>query len=180
MAERFEALESRHIDFIRAQQLFFVGTAVADGHVNVSPKGMDSLRVLDEKRIAWLNLTGSGNESAAHVQHDPRMTLMWCSFDKQPLILRAYGEARVCHAGEAGWPALYGLFPDDVGARQIFEVSLHLVQTSCGFAVPFYEFAGERDTLVRWAEKKGSDGIRRYWEEKNRLSLDGEDTGLPG
>ncbi|MCR9106299.1 MAG: pyridoxamine 5'-phosphate oxidase family protein [Gammaproteobacteria bacterium] len=178
MAEKFHTLNDKLIDFIGRQHLFFVGTAGAEGFVNVSPKGMDSFRVLDASRVAWLNLTGSGNESAAHVLENGRMTIMFCSFDKQPLILRIYGHARAVHPRDAQWPELLALFPDHPGARQIFVVDIVMVMTSCGYAVPYYALKGERPTLTKWAEKHGPEGIQNYWSEKNLKSLDGKDTGL--
>lgn len=178
MADMYEALEDAHVEFIGRQQMFFVGTAGAEGHVNVSPKGMDSFRVLDSNTIAWLNLTGSGNESAAHVLENGRMTIMFCSFDKQPLIMRLYGRARAVHPRDEEWPGLSSRFPGIAGARQIFVQDVELVQTSCGYAVPRYEYTGERETLRKWAENKGEDGIRQYWEQNNTRSLDGKDTGI--
>lgn len=177
MGDRFEQLEEKHIEFIGQQHLFFVGTAAATGPVNVSPKGMDSFRVLDPRRVLWLNLTGSGNETAAHVRDNPRMTVMFCSFDRQPLILRLYGEARVIHPRDAQWQSLIERFPEHPGARQIFDLRLNLVLTSCGYGVPFYELKGERPTMNKWAEKRGEAGIERYWQEKNAYSLDGRSTG---
>ena len=178
MAEQFEALTEKHIEFIQAQHLFFVGTAGAEGFVNVSPKGMDSFRVLDPSSVAWLNLTGSGNETAAHVLENGRMTVMFCSFDKQPLILRLYGKATAVHPRDNDWAALEGQFPSYTGTRQIFRLQLDMVQTSCGYAVPFYELVGERPTLKKWADNRGRDGVEAYWEEKNTTSLDGRDTGI--
>lgn len=178
MAERYSALQDQHIRFIREQHLFFVGTAGAEGFINVSPKGMDTFRVTGPAEVVWLNLTGSGNESATHVAENGRMTIMFCSFSKQPLIMRLYGRARVVHPRDDGWAALLGLFPADVGARQIFRLSLELVQTSCGYAVPRYEWKGERPTLASWARKKGPEGVEQYWREKNTVSLDGKPTGL--
>lgn len=178
MATQYSELSDKLIAFIREQALYFVGTADREGRVNVSPKGMDSLRVLSPNKVIWLNLTGSGNESAAHVRVHPRMTLMFCSFDTQPLILRLYGQARVHHIDDPAWDELIGLFPSFTGARQIFELDVDLVQTSCGFAVPYYEFKGERPTLTNWADKKGREGVRQYWPERNALSLDGQPTGI--
>lgn len=180
MAEKFSALSAEHMAFIEAQHLFFVATAAADGRVNVSPKGMDSLRVLGPNRVVWLNLTGSGNETAAHLLQNDRMTLMLCSFDRQPLIMRLYGHARAVHARDTAWGELAGLFGEPPGSRQCFDMQVDLVQTSCGFAVPFYEFGGERRTLTNWAEKQGEAGIRDYWAAKNTVSLDGFDTGIEG
>jgi Pyridoxamine 5''-phosphate oxidase. len=178
MATQYPELNDKLIAFIQEQALFFVGTADRDGRVNVSPKGLDSLRVLSPRKVLWLNLTGSGNESAAHVRAVPRMTLMFCSFGKQPLILRLYGQARVVHPSDADWPELSAHFPALPGARQVFELDIDLVQTSCGFAVPYFEFKGERPTLNTWAEKRGPEGLREYWKERNALSLDGKPTGI--
>lgn len=178
MGQRFNELSEKHIQFISEQKVFFVGTATADSHVNVSPKGMDSLRVLSSTRVAWLNLTGSGNETSAHVQLHPRMTVMFCAFDGLPLILRLYGTAKVVHTGEAEWDALFPLFKPQPGARQIFDVTIHLVQTSCGMAVPNLSYSGDRELLSDWAIKKGDEGLKRYWEEKNQLSIDGIPTQI--
>ncbi|MGD8514919.1 MAG: pyridoxamine 5'-phosphate oxidase family protein [Granulosicoccaceae bacterium] len=178
MGQQFNALSGKHIRFITEQKLFFVGTAAADSRVNVSPKGMDSLRVLDNGRVAWLNVTGSGNETAAHVQQDPRMTLMFCAFDGDPLILRLYGAARVIHKNDPKWNALFPLFKPLPGARQIFDMTIELVQTSCGMGVPFYTYAGERQLLHDWATRKGEEGLQRYWEEKNQMSIDGIPTHI--
>lgn len=178
MSSMFPAMLDQHIDFIKAQQMYFVATAGAEGLVNLSPKGMDSLRVIDKNTVAWLNLTGSGNETAAHVLENGRMTMMFCSYDKKPLILRLYGQAQAIHPRDEQWQDLYDLFPDYVGARQIFVLDISLVQTSCGYAVPYYEFVGERDMLLKSAEKRGREGIKQYWADKNQLSLDGKDTGV--
>jgi hypothetical protein len=173
MGQRFEEMSERHVKFIAQQKIFFVGTATHDSRVSVSPKGMDSLRVLGKRRVAWLNVTGSGNETAAHVQLNPRMTIMFCAFDGPPLILRLYGSARVVHRGDADWDELFALFKPLPGARQIFEVALDLVQTSCGMAVPTYDYTGDRELLSNWATRKGEDGLRQYWHEKNQISIDG-------
>lgn len=178
MSEKFEFLTDQHIKFIGNQHIFFVGTAASEGLVNVSPKGMDNFRVLNNSTVAWLNLTGSGNETAAHILENNRMTIMFCSFDKQPLILRLYGRAKVTHPRDSNWSRLENLFPKYTGARQIFEVKIELVQTSCGYAVPFYELAGERPTLNKWADNRGREGIEEYWQEKNTKSLDGNNTGI--
>lgn len=177
MAKQFPAILDDHRQFIESQHMFFVGTAVAEGRVNISPKGMDSLRVMSENRVVWRNLTGSGNETDGHVQIDPRMTLMFVSFEKRPMILRLYGNARVIHHRDADWPDLNALFPASVGARQIFDVEIDLVQTSCGFSIPFFDYAGERDTLAKWAEAKGEDGVHDYWRDRNGATIDGIPTG---
>lgn len=178
MSKRFDRISEQHRAFIAAQKLFFVATAAREGHVNVSPKGLDSLRVLDASTVVWLNGTGSGNETAAHLFDTPRMTLMFCAFEGAPLILRLYGEAVVYHPRDVAWGGLLGLFPELKGARQIFKLQVTLVQTSCGFGVPLFEFTGERELMHAWAEKKGEDGLRTYWAEKNQLSLDGLPTRI--
>lgn len=178
MGQRYSELSDSHIGFMARQIMFFVGTATADSRVNVSPKGMDSFRVLGKRRVAWLNVTGSGNETAAHVQLSPRMTIMFCAFEGDPLILRLYGTAKAVHRGDPEWNELFPLFPPLPGARQIFDVALDLVQSSCGMAVPLLDYVGEREMLSDWARKKGEAGIRQYWEEKNQQSLDGIPTGI--
>lgn len=178
MAKQYETISPTIQEFIKKQKLFFVGTAAAAGRVNVSPKGMDSLRVINENKVVWLNLTGSGNETAAHILEKNRMTIMFCSFDKKPLILRLYGTVNTMHPNDSGWEKYIKLFPTYKGARQIFELHVDLVQTSCGFAVPQYDFVSERDMLTKWAENKGEDGIKEYWQKKNVKSLDGYETGI--
>jgi len=178
MAKFYTQLTDDLKGFIRRQQIFFVGTAAHDGRVNVSPKGMDTLRVVTEGRIAWLNLTGSSNETAAHLHENDRITLMFCAFEGDPLILRLYGHAQVFHPHDAEWDSLLPFFPAIPGARQIIDISVDLVQTSCGYGVPLFEFKAERDHLKKWAEKKGPKGIRQYWQDKNQLSLDGKPTGI--
>ena len=178
MGKQFKQLDESHIKFIQNQKIFFTGTAGATGLVNVSPKGMDSFRVISAHEILWLNYTGSGNETAAHILQNPRMTVMFCSFTEEPLILRIYGTAQAVHPTDAEWQEKISFFGNPLGARQIFRLAIELVQTSCGFAVPFYEYKGERNSLVKWAENKGNEGIRDYWQEKNKTSLDGFPTGI--
>jgi len=180
MAKQFECIEDVHRKFIEEQHLFFVGSAAAEGRVNVSPKGMDSLRVMDGNRVVWLNITGSGNETAGHLLENPRMTLMWCSFTKRPLILRLYGTARTFHRTDAGWDERAGLFRAHRGARQIYDVTVDLVQTSCGYAVPFLDFAGDRDTLDKWTDDKSDEELHDYWQTRNTRTIDGKPTGMPG
>ncbi len=174
MGEKYTAINDRHSDFIARQQMFFVATATHESRINLSPKGLNSLRILGPNRVAWLNLTGSGNETAAHLLQDNRMTVMFCAFEGPPLILRLYGNARMVLTTDAEWNALYTHFDPLPGARHIFDLDVDLVHTSCGFGVPLYDFVGERPVLNRWAEKKGEVGIRNYWREKNSISLDGE------
>ncbi len=165
-------------DFIEKQNMFFVGTAAPDGRVNVSPKGMDSLRVLDDNRVVWLNLTGSGNESAAHVAENDRMTLMFCAFEGSPLILRLFGHAKVIHPRDPEWNELYPLLAPKPGARQIFDMQVDLVQESCGNGVPLFDFNEQRDILEQWAERRGEEGLQEYWEDRNQESIDGKPTHI--
>jgi hypothetical protein len=172
MGQRFNELSVRHIQFIAEQKIFFVGTATSESRVNVSPKGMDSFRILSPSRVAWLNVTGSGNETSAHVQHDPRMTILFCAFEGDPIILRLYGSATVIHKTDPAWTDLLAQFNPLPGARQIFDVAIDLVQTSCGMGVPYFDYQGEREALTDWAIQKGEAGLKQYWAAKNQLSLD--------
>jgi hypothetical protein len=167
-------------EFIRAQPMFFVGTAPLDaaGHVNLSPKGLDSLRVLSPDRVAYLDLTGSGNETSAHLAENGRITFMFCAFAGPPRILRLFGHGRVVLPGDAEWDDLRPLFPDPPGVRQIVVADVTRVQTSCGYAVPLMDDPRQRDTLIRWAEAKGPDGLETYRREKNTASIDGLPTHL--
>lgn len=178
MGKQFDQLSDDHVKTIEAQHMFFCATAAPDGLVNLSPKGMDSLRVLGPNRIVWLNMTGSGNETAAHLKEHPRMTLMWCSFTTRPVILRTYGTARCLHRDAEDWGTLIDLFGERPEARQIYDLTIDMVQTSCGYAVPFFDFVGDHDTLKKWADDKGPDGIRTYWDTRNRQNLDGKPTGI--
>lgn len=176
MSKLYKKILPKLQQFIENQKIFFVATATADSRINLSPKGMDSLRVFNPNRVAWLNVTGSGNETAAHVQENPRMTLMFTAFEDNPMILRLYGTAKAIHNDDPEWQLLFPLFSPIPGARQIFDLNVQLVQTSCGMAVPLYDYVGEREQLNTWASKKGKEGLKAYWEEKNRVSLDGKPT----
>lgn len=179
MAKFYEEITPELQVFIEAQQVFFVATAAADGRINLSPKGMDSLRVLAPDRVAWLSVTGSGNETAAHLLENDRITLMLCAFEGKPLILRIYGTARAVYPNDAEWSQLAPSFPELPGARQIFELKVESTQTSCGMGVPRLRFEEERGELNRWAEKKGEGGLRDYQQAKNSVSIDGKPTGMP-
>ena len=178
MGKRLKKLSPRLTSFIEKQPLFFVATAMKEGRINLSPKGLDSLKVLSEKQVLWLNLTGSGNETATHLQFQNRMTLMFCAFEGNPMILRLYGTAKAYHERDAAWQDFQPYFPDAVGSRQFIVMDIDLVQTSCGFGVPFMEYKGERDLLGPWAAEKGREGLEKYLEEKNVTSLDGHPTGI--
>ncbi|MFL1011420.1 pyridoxamine 5'-phosphate oxidase family protein [Flavisericum labens] len=153
-------------EFISKQHLFFVATAVADGRVNVSPKGYDTLRVLSPNKLVWLNLTGSGNETAAHLLKNDRMTIMFCAFEGKPLILRLYGHAKIYHENDLQFQKHIGLFEENTGFRQIIEMEINLVQTSCGYSVPFMDYKKERDQLNAWSRKQGKEKIKTYQQEK--------------
>ncbi|MEY4903400.1 MAG: hypothetical protein RLZZ292_1215 [Bacteroidota bacterium] len=178
MAKKLPSITSELQQFIERQHLFFVGTAMSEGHVNVSPKGMDSLRILDANRVVWLNVTGSGNETAAHLLETNRMTILFCAMEGNPLILRLFGSAKTYHERDVEFSELLPLFPKYAGARQIFDLHVELVQTSCGMAVPFMDYQSERESLNNWAVKQGDEGIKKYWAQKNTLSLDGQPTGI--
>ena len=139
---------------------------------------MDTLRVIDQNKVVWLNLTGSGNETAAHLLDTNRMTIMFCDFDDRPVILRLYGTANTIHPRDTAWQHYAPMFDTFISARQIFEMKVDLVQTSCGFGVPLFEYQGDRDTLVNWANNKGEEGIQNYWTNKNQKSIDGKETGI--
>lgn len=179
MATFYDTIEPQLVEFIARQDLYFVATAGPAGRVNVSPKGLDTFRILGPERVAWLNGTGSGNETAAHVNLNPRMTIMFCSFEAKPWILRIYGQARMVQPGDADWDELVGLFPELPGARQVFDVVVDEVSTACGFGVPLYSFDQQRETMRTWAEAKGPEGISDYQRRKNAVSIDGFDTRLP-
>jgi len=178
MAKHYDHINKRIEKFIGEQKIFFVATAAAEGRINLSPKGMDSFRILDRNRIVWLNLTGSGNETAAHLHEDGRITIMFCSFAGSPMILRLYGTGKVIHPRHPDWEQHLSLFPDLAGARQILDVSVELVQTSCGMSIPLFDFRSERLELDEWARKKGKEGIKGYWKEKNEISIDGIPTRI--
>ncbi|MGF1695640.1 pyridoxamine 5'-phosphate oxidase family protein [Vibrio lamellibrachiae] len=178
MGKQFTALSNKHIEFIAEQKIYFVATAAPTGRVNLSPKGGDSLRVIDSNTIAWLNLTGSGNESAAHVLQDTRMTIMFCAFEGSPIILRTYGQARMIHQTDAEWDKYCDLFPKSHATRQIFILDVDMVQSSCGMSVPYFDFQQGRDDLNRWFDKRDKNDIEAYWRKKNQKSIDGFDTEI--
>jgi len=181
MGIRTDRLTKKFTAFIKRQPLFFVATAGAEGRVNVSPKGLDSLNVVNDQEIIWLSVSGSGNETAAHVLQNGRMTLMFCAFDGAALILRVYGTASVVYPSDKAWDSLSEHFPDYPGARNIFHVNIELVTTSCGTGVPEMSVTRTRaeTELLPWYENLGEDGVKAFWAKKNRVSLDGLPTGLP-
>lgn len=176
MAKTYPALTAELKDWIARQPLYFLGSAPlqADGHVNLSPRGLDSLRIIGDTELAILDLTGSGNETAAHLHENGRLTVMLCAFSGDPKILRLYGRGRVIRPDDNKWTSYRSLFaPDLPGVRQVFQVRLERIQTSCGFGVPLMELVGQRETLIEWACKKGPDGIAQYQRTKNARSIDG-------
>ena len=180
MGKQFAALLPEHEEFISRQHIFFVGSAPLseEGLVNISPKGYDSLRILSTNRVAYLDMTGSGNETSAHIHENGRITVMFSAFEGPPNILRLYGKGTVLLPDSPEWEELYPLFTPIPGARQIIIVDFDKVQTSCGFSIPFMTYTGERDTLQRWSVQKGEAGLKQYWQEKNVRSLDGLPTPL--
>ncbi|MDB6122306.1 MAG: pyridoxamine 5-phosphate oxidase [Pedosphaera sp.] len=178
MAKFFSELDESLIRFIAEQKVFFIATAPAQGRINLSPKGMDTFRCLDSKTVCYLDLTGSGNETSAHLVENGRMTVMFCSFNEKPLILRLYGQGQVIRPRDAHWEKYFSHFTPIPGQRQIVVLNIESVQTSCGYAVPLMEFKEERQTLKKSAERKRPEDLQKYWQEKNVKSIDGLPTGL--
>jgi hypothetical protein len=174
----FPSLLPEHEAFIRKQRIFFVGSATADSHINISPKGHDVLRIFSPTEVAYLDLTGSGNETSAHLQEDGRITFMFVAFEGAPNIMRLYGTGRVILPSMPEWEELIGHFDLLPGARQIIYATVDSVKTSCGYSVPFMSYSGERETLQKWAIQKGEEGLADYREEKNAISMDGIVTPL--
>jgi hypothetical protein len=178
MAAFYKQIDPKFQDFIAEQHIYFVASAPNDGRINLSPKGMNSFRCLDANTVAYLDLTGSGNETSAHLAQNGRLTIMFCSFTEKPLILRLYGTGRAVRPRDEDWSALYAKFEPLAGTRQIILMTVETVQTSCGFGVPFYDLKGERPTLVDYWEKQGAEGVADYWAQKNTQSIDGLPTYL--
>ena len=182
MAKQYSDIDAVQHEFILKQKIFFTGTAAAASRVNISPRPTDLFRIVGPNRVIYLDLTGSGNETAAHTRADGRMTIMFCSFEGPPKILRLYGTGRIIRHGAAEYGELLAAYYDGVeplGARQIASLEIDLVQTSCGFGVPLFDYVGERPTLARWAESKDKDiGLDAYRRQKNQLSIDGLPTGM--
>jgi len=178
MAKFFDALTDGIIDFIGEQKMFFIATAPHEGRINLSPKGMNTFRVLDTKTVAYLDLTGSGNETSAHIKDDGRVTIMMCSFSQKPLILRLYGHGKVIRPAHPEWTNYFRYFTAIPGQRQIVVTTIESIQTSCGFAVPVFELKEERQMLVEFACRLGEEKIEEYRTTKNIQSIDGLPTGL--
>jgi hypothetical protein len=180
MGKFFNTIEDKHRTFIEKQKMFFVSSAplTADSHINLSPKGLDSFRVLSENQVAYMDIIGSGNETSAHLLENGRITFMFCAFDGPPLILRLYGKGYTVLPGDAEWGNMAQHFEILPFTRQIIVADINKVQTSCGFSVPYYEHTGERDQAYKWAENKGPEGLEKYKQEKNRVSMDGLPTAM--
>lgn len=178
MGKVYPDIDDKLRKFIEAQSVFFVATAPTDtgGHINVSPKGLDTFRILGATTVAYLDLTGSGIETVAHLKENSRITLMFCAFEGPANILRLYGRGRVVEPHQAEHAELYSRFPSHLGARSIIVVEISRIADSCGWGVPRLKYEGERDQLDAWAEKRGPDGLRDYRLQKNAESID----GLPG
>lgn len=180
MGKVFEAISEEMADFIRRQHVFFVASAplAPDGHINVSPKGMDCLRILGSKRVGYVDLTGSGNETSAHLAENGRITFMFCAFEGPPNIVRLYGTGRVLLPGDAEWATLAPLFPQHLSTRQIIVAEIERVSSACGYTVPFMDYQGERETLTRYWQAKGATALTPYQRQKNACSIDGLPTPL--
>ena len=181
MAKQFSHIESAHAAFIAEQHIFFTASAAATGRINISPRGADAFRVLNPNTVAYLDQTGSGNETAAHLRASGRLTIMFCGFENVPMILRLYGRGRSLWRGTPEYAALLETAfgnEEAPGARQIICLDVEMVQTSCGYGAPLFDFKEERPTLRRWAENQGEDGVAAYWRQKNVYSIDGFETGV--
>jgi predicted pyridoxine 5'-phosphate oxidase superfamily flavin-nucleotide-binding protein len=175
MGKLYDRIDDHLRAFFEAQHVFFVGTAPlsANGHVNVSPKGLDALRVLDPRTLIYLDYVGSGAETIAHVRENSRIVIMLCAFQGPPKIVRLHGTGEVLEPGDSGYAELRGLFAPEPQARAIIRVSVDRIADSCGYGVPLHMYQGERTQLLAWATKKGEEGLREYQEEKNSVSIDG-------
>jgi hypothetical protein len=175
MSGVFAAIDGHIREFIEAQRMFFVGSAPLDreGHVNVSPKGRDSFRILGPATVAYLDYTGSGVETIAHLTENGRIVVMFCAFEGPPHIIRLHGRGKVIAPQDAEFPALLALFEPDPGVRAIIRIDIDRISGSCGYAVPRYRYDGQRTQLGEWASRKGEDGLRKYRREKNATSIDG-------
>ena len=180
MAKFYDRILDQHKEFIAKQKMFFVASAPLslDGHVNLSPKGSDSFRILSDHQVAYMDIIGSGNETSAHLLENGRITFMFCAFEGPPNILRLYGSGRTILPDHDEWESLSQHFHLQLATRQIIIAEIDKVQTSCGFSVPLYDYLGERDHAEKWALNKGVDGLEAYKAEKNRVSIDGLPTAL--
>jgi hypothetical protein len=175
MGKVYESLDDDLAKFIGRQHLFFVGTAPNSpgGHLNVSPKGLDTFRILGPTSVAYLDLTGSGIETVAHLRENGRITILFCAFESKPLILRLHGRGRVVEPGDPEWGGLIAEFPEYPGVRSVIVVDLDRIADSCGYAVPLYEYKGDRSLLIDYSDKQGPERLEQYRAKKNRASIDG-------
>ncbi len=175
MGKLYDQIDDSLASFIGRQHVFFVGTAPAslEGHLNVSPKGLDTFRILGPKSVAYLDLTGSGIETVAHLRENGRLIIMFCAFEGRPLVVRLHGQGRVIEPGDSAWDGLIARFTEYPGARSVVVLDVERIADTCGFAVPLYEYKGERSQLIDSAERKGPKGLEKYRSEKNRSSIDG-------
>lgn len=179
MANITNHLSEEDIDFIKMQKMFFVATSPKEGKINLSPKGLDeTFRIIDENKILWLNYFGSGNETAAHLLEDERMTLMFCAFEGKPNILRLYCKAKAIQEKDENWEEYISHFPVTKAARQVFEVTIENVNNSCGMGVPLYEYMGQRDDLTNFYDNLTKEEHIKYMKKKNQISFDGKPTKL--
>jgi hypothetical protein len=171
----FEAIDERMREWIGAQRMFFVASAplASDGHVNLSPKGLDSFRVLGPREVAYLDFTGSGAETIAHVRENGRIVVMFCAFEGPPRIVRLHGRGTVVVPGDPDFDALVARFPANPSARAVIRVVCDRIADSCGYGIPLLAYQGEREQLAAWAERKGPEGLRAYRAEWNATSIDG-------
>jgi hypothetical protein len=174
----YDGIDEQLEKWIAGQPMFFVATAplAADGHVNVSPRGHDSLSVLGRYRVGWVDFTGSGVETVAHLRENARICLMWCAFAGRPRIVRAHGRGTVALPGEPAYEEVVALHPPHPSTRAVVVVDVERVSDSCGYGVPLMELQGERDIMRLHAEKRGPEGLAAYRAERNAVSVD----GLPG
>ena len=175
MGKQYNGIDEGLQEFIGRQHVFFVGTAPTspEGHLNISPKGLDSFRILGPRSVAYLDLTGSGIETVAHLRENGRITIMFCAFEGRPMILRLHGRGRVVEPADGEWEDLIARFPDYPGVRSVIVVEVERIADSCGYAVPRYEYKEERSLLLAWSDRKGPEGLEEYKEQKNRASIDG-------
>ena len=180
MGKLHHSISPAHKEFIKKQHIFFVATAPlsAEGRINLSPKGLDCFKVLGENKVAYMDLISSGNETSAHTLENGRITIMFTSFEGTPNILRLYGKGFTILPETSDWDLYAPNFKIYPSTRQIIVADIDLIQTSCGFGVPLYNYKGERDIHFDWANKKGSNGLQEYIKEKNLVSLDGLPTDL--
>jgi len=174
MGKCYDSLSPDLVSWVAQQKIFFVATAplLADGHVNCSPKGSDTFRILNEHEVAYLDLTGSGIETVSHVQENGRIVIMFCAFEGSPKIVRLHGRGEVVYPGQPNYSGLSRQFPAHRGARAVIHVTITRISDSCGYGVPLFDFVGNRDVLDRWAEQKGPEGLAAYRRQKNDLSID--------